>query len=169
MPVLMNRCFRISLLLSCLGCFSTAYAQDVIPARLMSLELARDIARGTLDACHKDGYQVAVVVTDRSGDPLVVFRDVYASKFNAALAQGKANAVVLSTTSSGQLRNNMAAIKDELNELDDLVVLAGGLPIRAAGSLLGAVGVSGGPGGDKDEACARAGIEGVVERLEFAE
>ena len=63
----------------------------------------------------------------------------------------------------------MAAIKDELNELDDLVVLDGGLPIRAAGSLLGAVAVSGGPGGDKDEACARAGIEGVVERLEFAE
>ena len=60
MPVLMNKCFRISLLLACLGGLSTVYAQDVIPARLMSLELARDIAQGTLDACHKDGYQVAV-------------------------------------------------------------------------------------------------------------
>jgi uncharacterized protein GlcG (DUF336 family) len=169
MPVLINRFFRIPVLISCLGCLSTAYAQDVIPARLMSLELARDIAQGALDTCHKDGYQIAVVVTDRSGDPLVVYRDVYASKFNTALAQGKANAVVLSTTSSAQLRTNMAAIKDELNELNGLVVLAGGLPIRAAGSLLGAVGVSGGPGGDKDEACARAGIEGVVERLEFAD
>ena len=169
MAELMNRCFRLSLLPLYLGCFSTAYAQDVIPARVMSLGLAQDIAQGALDACHKDGYQVSVVVTDRSGDPLVVNRDVYASKFNTALAQGKANAVVLSTTSSAELRTNMAAIKDELNELDDLVVLAGGLPIRAAGSLLGAVGVSGGPGGDKDEACARAGIEGVVERLEFAD
>jgi uncharacterized protein GlcG (DUF336 family) len=169
MPVVMNRFFRIPLLFSCLSCLSTGYAQDIIPARLMSLELAQDIARGALDACHKDGYQVAVVVTDRSGDPLVVYRDVYASKFNTALAQGKANAVVLSTTSSSQLRTNMAAIKDELNELDDLVVLAGGLPIRAAGSLLGAVGVSGAPGGDKDEACAQKALDTVEERLEFAD
>jgi uncharacterized protein GlcG (DUF336 family) len=135
----------------------------------MSLELAQDIAGGTLAACQKDGYQVAVVVTDRSGDPLVVYRDVYASKFNARLAQGKANAVVLSTTSSADLRTNMADIKDELNELEDLFVMAGGLPIRAAGSLIGAVGVSGAPGGDRDEACARQGIAAVEERLEFAE
>ncbi|MGD2136653.1 MAG: heme-binding protein [Gammaproteobacteria bacterium] len=158
-----------SLILSLAAVIPAVQAQDLIKARIMSLELARDIARGTLEACQKDGYQVAVVVTDRSGDPLVVYRDVYASKFNALLAQGKANAVVLSTTSSAALRANMADIKDELNELDGLFVMAGGLPIRAAGSLVGAVGVSGAPGGDKDEDCARKGIEAVELRLEFAE
>jgi uncharacterized protein GlcG (DUF336 family) len=43
------------------------------------------------------------------------------------------------------------------------------VPIRAAGSLVGAVGVSGAPGGDKDEACALTGVEAVQERLEFAD
>ena len=50
-----------------------------------------------------------------------------------------------------------------------VLVLAGALPIRAAGMLLGAVGVSGAPGGDKDEACARQALEGFQERLEFAD
>jgi uncharacterized protein GlcG (DUF336 family) len=44
----------------------------------------------------------------------------------------------------------------------------GALPIRAAGSLIGAVGVSGAPGGDKDRACAAAALKTVEERLEFA-
>ncbi|PKO64011.1 MAG: hypothetical protein CVU23_09100, partial [Betaproteobacteria bacterium HGW-Betaproteobacteria-17] len=42
------------------------------------------------------------------------------------------------------------------------------LPIRAAGSLIGAVGVSGAPGGDKDRACAAAALRKLEERLEFA-
>jgi uncharacterized protein GlcG (DUF336 family) len=44
----------------------------------------------------------------------------------------------------------------------------GALPIRAAGSLIGAVGVSGAPGGDKDAACATAALKKVEERLEFS-
>jgi len=44
----------------------------------------------------------------------------------------------------------------------------GALPIRSAGSMIGAVGVSGAPGGDKDKACAAAALQKVEERLEFA-
>ena len=53
--------------------------------------------------------------------------------------------------------------------VDGILVLEGGLPIRAAGGLLGAVGVSGAPGGERDEACARKALESVQERLEFAD
>jgi uncharacterized protein GlcG (DUF336 family) len=53
--------------------------------------------------------------------------------------------------------------------LDDLLVLDGGLPVTVAGSMIGAVGVSGAPGGDLDEACAQRGIDGVQERLDFAD
>jgi uncharacterized protein GlcG (DUF336 family) len=45
--------------------------------------------------------------------------------------------------------------------------LAGGVVIEAGGSLLGAVGVAGAPGGDKDEACAKAGVAAVQDKLEF--
>jgi uncharacterized protein GlcG (DUF336 family) len=67
------------------------------------------------------------------------------------------------------LRVNRADIASELNLLEGLLVLDGGLPIRMAGSVIGAVGVSGAPGGDKDAACAQRGIEAVQERLVFAD
>ncbi len=147
----------------------SAVAGDVIDVKLMTLELARDIAEGAIDACRKDGYQVSVVVVDRSGRTQVVMRDVFANQYMTQLALGKANAVILSNTSSGELRKNRADIADELNLLDDLLVLDGGMPIRVAGSVIGAVGVSGAPGGDKDAACAQHGIDIVQERLDFAD
>jgi uncharacterized protein GlcG (DUF336 family) len=146
-----------------------AGAEDVVPSRLMGLDLARDIAQGAIDACRKEGYQVAVVVTDRSGDAVVVMRDVFTSKYMMQLAHNKANAVVMSGLPSGTLRENMARIRDEFNELDGVLLLEGGLPIQVAGSMIGAVGVSGAPGGDRDAACAQRGLDAVQERLEFAD
>ena len=165
----MNRVFVVATLLLCQWLALPAAAEDVIDVKLMTLELARDIATGAVDACRKDGYQVSVVVVDRSGRTQVVLRDVFANQYMTQLAQGKANAVILSGTSSGELRNNRADIADELNLLENLLVLDGGLPIRVAGSVIGAVGVSGAPGGDKDAACAQRGIDAVQERLDFAD
>ena len=51
--------------------------------------------------------------------------------------------------------------------LPGVVALGGGVTIEAGGSLVGAVGVSGAPGGEADEACAKAGIEAVREKIEF--
>ena len=144
-------------------------ATDVISVKLMTLELAVDIAQGAIDACRKDGYQIAVVVVDRSGRTQVVMRDIFANQYMTQLAQAKANAVVLSNTSSRALRKNRADIVNELNLLDDLLVMDGGLPVTVAGSMIGAVGVSGAPGGDLDEACAQRGIDSVQERLDFAD
>jgi len=144
-------------------------ATDVVTVKLMTLDLAVDIAQGAIDTCREDGYQISVVVVDRSGRTQVVMRDIFANQYMTQLAQAKANAVVLSNTSSSALRKNRADIAAELNLLDDLLVLDGGLPVTVAGSMIGAVGVSGAPGGDKDEACAQRGIDGVQERLDFAD
>lgn len=144
-------------------------AADVIPVKLMSLDVATDIAQGAIAACRAEGYQVSVVVVDRSGRTQVVLRDVFSNQYFTELAAGKARAVVLANTGSGELRGNRADMVDELNLLDGIFVLRGGLPVQVAGSTIGAVGVSGAPGGDKDEACARKGIDVVQERLDFAE
>jgi len=155
--------------LFCVLVIPTLQAADVISVRLMTLDLAVDIAQGAIDACREDGYQISVVVLDRSGRTQVVMRDVFANQYMTQLAQAKANAVVLSNTSSSALRKNRADIADELNLLDDLLVLDGGLPVMVAGSMIGAVGVSGAPGGDKDEACAQRGLDDVQEKLDFAD
>lgn len=148
---------------------SAATAEGLVETKLLSLDLARTIADAAIEACRKDGYQVSVVVVDRGGRTLVLLRDVFSNQYFSELAQGKANAVVLSGVSTAELKVNRSDMIDELNLLDGVMVLRGGLPIQLAGSMIGAVGVSGAPGGDKDEICARAGIEAVREELEFAE
>lgn len=159
----------IPLLLGTLLSAPLPAAEDVLNTKLMSLDLARDIAAATLADCRKKGYNVSVVVVDRAGDAQVVLRDIYVSRHATEIAERKASAVVMSGVSTRDFRTNRADIRAELNEVRGILLLQGGLPIRAAGSLIGAVGVSGAPGGDKDEACAAAGIKAVQERLDFAE
>lgn len=146
-----------------------ASANDVLTVKQLSLELAADIAQRAVQQCRKAGYQVSAVVVDRGGAVQVVMRDALASRFTVEIAQRKANAVVLSGVASSTFRKNRADIRAEMNHVDGILMLDGGLPIRAAGALLGAVGVSGAPGGDKDEACAAAALAAVQERLEFAD
>ena len=144
-------------------------AEVLVQAKLLSLDMARTIAGAAIEACRKDGYQVSVVVTDRSGEPLVVMRDVYSNRYFTQLAHGKTQAVLMANTTSAELRKNRADMVNELNLLDGVMVLAGGVPVQVAGSLVGAVGVSGAPGGDLDEACAQAGVDAVQDELDFAE
>lgn len=146
-----------------------ASAEGLVNTKQLSLDMARSVADAAIEACRKKGYQVSVVVTDRSGESLVVMRDIYSNRYFTELAHGKTQAVILANTTSAELRKNRPDMVDELNLLDGVKVLAGGVPLQAAGSLVGAVGVSGAPGGDLDEACARAGVEAVQETLEFGE
>jgi len=54
-----------------------------------------------------------------------------------------------------------------LRSVPRVAAFGGGLPIEAAGSTLGGIGVSGAPGGEADEACARAGLKAIADSLEF--
>lgn len=146
-----------------------AHADDVLTTRQMSLELANDIAMAAVKACREAGYQVSVVVVDRSAVPQVVLRDALASRFTTEIALKKANAAVLGGVSTHDFLQNRRDISDTMNQLNDVLVLRGALPIQAAGSMLGAVGVSGALGGDKDEVCAQRGLDAVAERLAFVD
>lgn len=54
-----------------------------------------------------------------------------------------------------------------IRNLPGVVIIGGGLVVESGGSLVGAVGVSGAPGGDADEACAAAGLKAIQGRLDF--
>lgn len=141
---------------------------DILPVKQIGLELARDIAMASVEACRKDGYNVSAVVIDRAGNLQVAMRDSLAARHTLEIAERKAGMAVMSGSDSGEFRAARADIRPELNHINGLIVMDGALPIRAAGSLIGAVGVSGAPGGDKDRACAAAALQKVQERLEFA-
>jgi uncharacterized protein GlcG (DUF336 family) len=147
----------------------TTYAQDLINVRQISAELASDLAWGAVRACREKGYQVSAVVVDRSASTQVVIRDTLAPRFTIQIAEEKANAVILSKVSSSEFRKNREDIRMEMNHVDGLLVLEGGLPITASGSLVGAIGVSGAPGGDRDAECAMQALDEIADRLEFAD
>lgn len=145
-----------------------AHAADVLTEKSIGMELARDIANAAVLACRKEGYHVSAVVVDRYGLMRAALRDDLAARFTLEIAQRKANMTVMAWTDSGQFRDARADIRQELNHIDDLIVMDGGVKIVAGGYNIGAVGVSGAPGGDKDAACARAALSKLNERIEFA-
>lgn len=148
---------------------STAQAEDMISVKTIGMELARDIASEAVLVCRKMAYQVSAVVVDRNGNVRAAIRDDLASRFTLQIAEEKANAVIMSGISSGQFVKSRSDIRQELNHIDGLIMMQGGEPILAGGSRLGAVGVSGAPGGDLDEKCAKQALEKFEERLEFAD
>jgi len=155
--------FFVSLLLS-----TATYADDVVSDKSIGMELARDIASATIEACRKNGYHVSAVVVDRHGLVRAALRDDLASRFTLEIAERKANMSVMSWSDSGQFKKEREDIRQELNQNDGLIGMEGGIKIISAGFNLGAVGVSGAPGGDKDAACARKGLQHLDERIQFA-
>lgn len=147
---------------------SALASPDVIPVKQISLELAQTIAMKAVEACRTEGYNVSAVVLDRTGAVQAALRDTLAAPHTLEIAERKAGMSVMSGVASGEFRAARGDIRPELNHVRGLIVMDGALPIRAAGSLVGAVGVSGAPGGDKDEACALEALSAVEERLEFA-
>ena len=148
---------------------TNSYAADTITTTSIGMELARDIATQSVIACRKKGYQVSAVVVDRSGSVRAALRDDLASRFTLQIAREKANSVILSGANSGEFREQRNDIRAELNHMDDIIIMRGALAINAAGSRIGAIGVSGAPGGELDENCAQQALELTLERLEFAE
>ena len=146
----------------------TAQAADVLTERNIGMELARDIASETIAACRADGYHVSAVVVDRHGLMRAALRDDLAARFTLEIAERKANMTVMAWTESGQFRSAREDIRQELNHIDGLIVMEGGVRIVSGGFNLGAVGVSGAPGGEKDAACAQKALEKLNERIEFA-
>src|SRR5215212_2940685 len=145
-------------------------AQDgLITYKSLSPDLALELARAALASCRERGFQVAVAVVDRFGVTQVVLRDRFAGAHTVPTATGKAWTAVSFRTST----TDIAAISQPgmmqfgLRTLPGVVAIGGGLTVEAGGSLVGGVGVSGAPGGDADEACAKTGIEAVRDKLEL--
>lgn len=147
-----------------------AHALDaVVTYKSLSPEIALDLARAALADCRQHGYQVAVAVVDRFGVTQVVLRDRFAGPHTAPTATGKAWTAISFRTNTTDLIDStrpgtpQAGVRD----LPGVVILGGGVVVEAGGSLLGAIGVSGAPGGDADEACAKAGIAAIQDKIDF--
>jgi len=159
-----------SLLLFIMGSSTSLAADKVyVSTRVLSATTAANIAVVAEKACQKKGYQVSVAVVDRYGNLLAFVRDPLSGGHTINVAQDKAYTAASFQSDTLTLVSRIAFLKGTPR----LVLVGGGVPIRVAGKMYGAVGVSGAPGekqpGDIDHACAMAGIEAVRDELEFAE
>ena len=155
--------------ISCLLAGPAAAQEALVTYKSLSPELAQELAKATLADCRKRGFQVSVAVVDRFGVTQVLLRDRFAGPHTVSTASGKAWTAASFRTSTTELNaiSQPGMMQAGIRHLPGAVIVGGGLTVEAAGSLLGAVGVSGAPGGDADEACAKAGIDAVRDKLEF--
>ncbi len=147
-----------------------AVGQDATyTVRQLTPETALKAAQAALADCRKAGYQVAVTVVDRHGLTQVQLRDRYAGAHTLQVSADKAWTAVSFRTDTSELErlSRPGTPMSGLRHFNRMVAVGGGVRIEAAGSLFGGIGVSGAPGGDADEVCAKAGVRAIADSLEF--
>jgi uncharacterized protein GlcG (DUF336 family) len=156
---------------ACIAAFALpAWAADVpvvIKIPRLTVEASEKLARAAMEACRKEGIQIGVTVVDRSGDPMAVLRDTLAPRVTLEVSRQKAYTAVNFNAATSSMANRFTQ-PFSVGKVEGLVFSAGGLPIEAAGNIVGAVGVSGAATGEQDEACAQAGIQAIQFELESA-
>ena len=138
-------------------------------ARLLTPETALKATLAALEDCRKRGFQVAVAVVDRSGVAQTMLRDRFAGPHTVNTAINKGYTAVSFRVDTLELSKQTQAGSPSsgVRAIPNVVVIGGGVLIQAGGTLLGAIGVSGAPGGDADEACAKAGIAAIRDDIEL--
>ncbi len=132
-------------------------------------ETAMKAATAALEKCRADGYQVAVAVVDRMGNMQVMVRDRFAGAHTPDTARRKAWTATSFRTNTTDLLDMTAPGQPQsgVRQITGALMLGGGVMIEAAGSMVGAIGVSGAPGGELDDICAEAGIAAIEDDIAF--
>ena len=137
---------------------ATPAAGQLLPHK--DLSLAAALATGAVDHCKAEGYAVSVAVVGREAQSLVHLRGDGSSPHSMENSFRRAYTALTYRAPSGsvekRVRNDPG---DQLVHLHEVIAAQGGLPVIVDGDVIGAVAVSGSPGGDKDEACAKAGLD----------
>ena len=148
----------------------TVAAQNAtFQTRSLTPETALKAAQAALEHCRKQGWQAAVAVVDRSGIVQVMLRDRFAGPHTVRVSINKAWTAASFRTPTRELAAETQAGRpmSGLRSNPRVMAIGGGQLIEASGSSLGAIGVSGAPGGDADDACAAAGIKAIADAIEF--
>lgn len=151
---------------ACLALPATGWAQGIVTTKQLSAQTANAMVIAAVEQCQKDGYKVSAAVVDRSGNMVAFLRDPASGPHTAESSRRKAfTSATFGMTSAAftTLTANPGAAG--LKDLTGVFALAGGVPIKIGNETLGGIGVGGAPGGDKDEACATAGLQKVADQL----
>lgn len=143
--------------------------EPLVSFKVMAPEIALKAALAAQSFCRDNGYQTTVAVVDRFGVTQVILRDRFAGAHTPSTAFRKAWTAVSFRTGTTELSELVGdgELPVGITHIDQALMVGGGLLIEAAGSIVGGIGVSGAPGGDRDDECGLAGIEAIEEDIGF--
>ena len=150
-----------------LACALAAPASAQLLARKdISTNMALTIAQTALETCTKQGYRVSATVVGRNGEVLVQVRGDGSGPHTMENSFKKAFTARTFRIPSGEMEERLKKNPAMgAQYLTGFTTARGALPIMIGEEVIGAAGVSGAPGGEKDEACVKAGIDKVAADL----
>ena len=144
---------------------SAAQAQ-LVNHKDLSLATALAIATTASETCKTQGNRVTVAVIGRTGELIVQLRGDDASPHTIENSFRKAYTARTFSTASGEFGQRQKENAPGFALwLSNISATPGGLPIKVGDDVIGAAGVSGAPGGEKDEACVKAALDKVADQL----
>ena len=147
------------------GAAGSANAQLLVHKDL-SLAMASTIATTAIATCKGQGYNVSVHVLGRDGEVILGLRNELAGAATMENSMKKAYTARTTRAPSGKFADTVKGNPNAAQFfLTNFVAAQGALPIMVGNDVIGAIGISGAPGGDKDEVCAKAGIDKVAAQL----
>ena len=153
-------------LAAALSCGATSANAQLLTHKDISIAMAVAMAKTAVETCKGQGYNVSVNVIDRDGQVILGLRNDLAGAATMENSFKKAFTARTFRRPSGEFADGVKGnpLAGALM-LSNIVAAQGALPIKVGDDVIGAIGVSGAPGGDKDEVCAKAGIEKVAADL----
>lgn len=167
-PSLRLTSVSIALGFSCAATNVPAFADDVIVTHRLSAELASAAASEAVASCAKQGYAETVVVVDADGVRQAVLRGDRAGAHSLDSANDKAYTAASFKSDTSALVERAKAVPGFsalFTQIPHLVLFGGGIVIKLNDEVVGAIGAAGAPGANLDEACARAGLDKIRDRL----
>jgi len=142
-------------------------AEGLLTTHRIPASLANEAVAAAVAQCASQGYSESAALVDADGVQQALLRGDSAGVATLENADHKAYTSVAYKIDTGELvaRAAKGPVSPALNRLPRLILSQGAVVIKAGNEVIGAIGASGAPGGEKDEACARAGLAKISDRL----
>ena len=160
--------FAAAAAVACVQAFAVASPANaqLLSHKDLSSSIAFTIAQTTIETCKTNGYAVSVTVVGRSGEIILQVRGDNTGPHTVENSFRKAYTARTFRSPSGDLVGRLKAEPTlGLIHLTNVIANQGALPIKVGDEVIGAAGASGAPGGEKDEACVKAGLDKVADQL----
>lgn len=165
--------FALSVAVAMGAAVTGAQAQGLVHTQKLSAALANELVGDSVANCAQKGYIVTAVVVDLDGVRQAMLRGNGAPIHTLDNAYYKAYSAASLTLARKE--DSTKAVADRMAKspattvpqtpLPNVTYAVGGVTIMAGGSAIGAIGVSGAPGGQFDEECARAALAKIRDRM----